>query len=204
MAEYFGSDHAVAVQKSLRSRMDEFARTPVLANGGRLLNILDPDDYGWKNVYRDAMRDGFVALTMVDRDATLATAREVFGGGSEFPFWETFTGSPADVQSMCDAVCSTIDLPRGWEVTAETHPAAKTIEACQELNAAAGVMPAPHYYMAGYDVPGMSVCLWDTDGALAATANGTMRYHPEGPLAGWFFAGGVSVDPAHRRMGLGT
>jgi hypothetical protein len=31
-----------------------------------------------------------------------------------------------------------------------------------------------------------------------------MRFHPQGPLAGWLFARGVSVDPKHRRRWLGS
>ena len=39
---------------------------------------------------------------------------------------------------------------------------------------------------------------------MMMSLSGTMRYHPEGPMAGWLFAGGVSVDARHRRRGLGA
>jgi predicted acetyltransferase len=31
-----------------------------------------------------------------------------------------------------------------------------------------------------------------------------MRYHADGPLSGWLFAGAISVNPDHRRKGLGV
>jgi hypothetical protein len=36
-----------ALQRRLLDRRDEIAANPILANGGRLLNILDPDECGW-------------------------------------------------------------------------------------------------------------------------------------------------------------
>jgi len=31
-----------------------------------------------------------------------------------------------------------------------------------------------------------------------------MRYHPDGPLSGWLFAGSVSVSPDYLKCGLGS
>lgn len=43
MTEYFGSPNQIAVQKRLCEIHSQFAATPYLSNGGRILNILDPD-----------------------------------------------------------------------------------------------------------------------------------------------------------------
>ena len=58
MANYFGDDHIVALQKAIRVRSNILAEQPLLASGGRILNILDPDAYGWDKVRADAERDG--------------------------------------------------------------------------------------------------------------------------------------------------
>ena len=86
MGEYVGSEHLVALQKSLRARREEFASAPLLSNGGRIMNVLDPDAYGWENVRRDAERDGFVGLTMVNQDRTLTQLASLFDGEAEFPY----------------------------------------------------------------------------------------------------------------------
>ena len=64
--------------------------------------------------------------------------------------------------------------------------------------------PSPAYYLRGDEIPSMLTCLFDEDGKMAACASGTMRYHPKSKLAGWMFAGGVSVSPNHRRKQLGS
>ena len=52
-------------------------------------------------------------------------------------------------------------------------------------------------------MPILTVCISDGSGALAATASAAYRYHPGSRLAGYLFAGMVSVSPAQRRRGLG-
>lgn len=204
MPEYFGDADKVALQQAIRARKTLFASEPALANGGRFMNILDPDAYGWDRVRALAEEDGLVVLTMVEREPTLDKLRGMLGPEIDLPCWEVFTGAAELVITRCAAVLSNLTLPEGWTVTGEAHPNEETIEHCQALNQATGVVPAPAYYLRGHDVPGFLTCIWTDAGALAACASGTMRYHADGLLGGWFFAGGVSVDPNHRRLGLGT
>ena len=177
---------------------------PLLANGGRFMNVLDPAAYGWERVRALAEEDGLIVLTLVEREPTLAALEEIFGPGGDFPCWEAFTGTADTVAATCAGELASRPLPAGWTITGESHPGEDTIGTSQALNQATGVVPAPAYYLRGHEVPGLLTCLWTESGALAACASGTMRYHPQGPLGGWFFAGGVSVDPAFRRMGLGS
>lgn len=204
MSEFMGDDHSVALQRSILARAREIAANPLLANGGRILNILDPELYGWNNVRKDAERDGFVGLTMVDRDGTFSKLGEVFGEGETIPCWECFTGTPEDVLPVCAKIISAIALPDDWTVSGQTHPDDRSIHDVQELNNLTGVAPTPAYFLRGALVPSMLTCIRDKNGDLAASASGTMRYHPDGPLGGWFFAGAVSVSPDHRCRGLGS
>lgn len=71
------------------------------------------------------------------------------------------------------------------------------------MNTQTDVAPAPVYYLRGDHLPSMLTCIYDAAGRLAACASESMRYHPEGPLSGWIFAGGVSVSPDRRRKALG-
>jgi len=203
MAEYFGDDHIVALQKAIRARAEIFAKQPLLANGGRILNILDPDTYGWDNVRADAERDGFIGLTMVNRDKTLARLAKEFGSDMDFPYWEAFTGSPLNVVPTCEKIVTDYALPDGWTLTSLTHPDEVTIDQSQQLNQATSVAPTPAYYLRGDYLPSVLTCLRDAQNTLIACSSATMRYHPDGPLSGWLFAGAVSVSPDHRRKGLG-
>lgn len=204
MGEFMGNAEAVAVQRALAARHDAIAADPRLANGGRILNILDPDAYGWDGVRDSAFADGYVALTMVEKAKTFARIGEVFGDTVETPFWEAFVGTPDQVLPICRELVAKIEIPEGWRLETTTSPDQDTIRAVQTLNAETGVSPAPAYFMRGDTVPGLLACLYDEDGNLAASAATTMRYHADGRLGGWVFAGGVSVSPAHQRRQLGA
>ena len=145
-----------------------------------------------------------VRLTMVDREPTLRKLSKIFGGTVEFPYWQVFTGQPANVLAKSAFVLSETPLSEGWRVQSYTHPDEATIAQSQALNSKAGVAPAPAYYLRGHVIPSTLCCIYDTSGCMAACASGTMRYHPYSTLAGWMFAGGVSVHPDHRRKGLGA
>ena len=95
-------------------------------------------------------------------------------------------------------------MPDGLQVESHAHPSDDLIQASQVLNENMGVAPSPAYYLRGHDVPSMLTCVHDANGEMAACASASMRYHRDGPLAGWLFAGGVSVHPNHRRLGLGS
>jgi GNAT superfamily N-acetyltransferase len=204
MAEYFGDDHIIALQKEIRARARVISNEPLLSNGGRIINILDPDAYGWDNVRTDAKRYGFIGLTMVDRDKTLARLAREFGPEISTPYWDAFKGAPDEVLSACEKALADFTLSDGWTLTNLTHPEDETIDQSQQLNQASGVAPTPAYYLRGDYMPSMLTCLHDAQGTLAACASATMRYHPDGPLSGWLFAGAVSVRPEHRRKGLGA
>lgn len=203
MADYVGTESVIAVQKALRARSAEFERQPLLSNGGRVLNVLDADAYGWDRVRAEAQTYGIVGLTKVARDATFARLAREFGTGLDCPHWDIFTGTADTVSATCRAVVSSYDLPGGWRLIHETMPDDRLITATQRVNLAAGVMPPPAYFLRSDYKPSMLTALTDETGAVVACASGNMRYHPEGPMAGGLFAGGVSVAEAHRRKGLG-
>jgi len=204
MAEYFGDDHIVAVQKTIRTRKKIYDNEPFLSNGGRILNVLDPDAYGWDKIHADVERNGLIGFTLVDRDKTLARSAKEFGPDIETPYWQAFTGAPEYVAPICEKIVSDYDLPKGWTLISLTHPDEDAIDQFQRLNQATGVAPLPAYYLRGEYIPSALTCLRDAQNTLVAGASAVMRYHPDGPLAGWLFAGSVSVDPAHRRKGLGV
>ena len=204
MTEFVGTETFIALQKSLLARHAEFACNPVLSNGGRIMNILDPEAYGWENIRAVAEQDRFVGLTMVDRDSTLTRLQGLFGETAEFPYWQVFTGMAHSVVPACTSIVDAASLAEGWRLESHTHPDEATIAAVQALNAAVGVAPAPAYYLRGEALPSALTCLYDHTDRMVACAIGTMRYHPQSKLAGWMFAGSVSVHPDHRRKRLGT
>ena len=204
MSEYFGDAHAVALQRSIRERIGEISLNPLLANGGRVLNVLDPDACGWDFVRQEFDQNQVVALTMVDKKATLARLAAEFDGAAQFPCWDVFTGTAEEVVPVCEALAERMSPPEGWTVTHDMRPGDDLIHTCQLLNADADVTPLPAYYLKGEHIPAMLTCVWRNDGKLVACASASMRYHPEGPLSGYIFAGGVSVREKDRRRGLGS
>lgn len=203
MGDYLGDAEMIALQRAIRNRLDEISANPLLANGGRVLNILDPDTFGWDQVKRVAARDGVIALTMVDRDKTLSRLADEFGPDAQFPYWEAFTGTPDQVLPPCREIVTNCMLPSGWTIRHETKPDDFSVDQAQRLNSQTGVAPVPAYYLKGEHVPAILTCLWDETGELAGCASATMRYHPESPMSGWLFAGSVSIAPKHRGKGLG-
>lgn len=204
MAEYLGEDDLVALQNSIRARQGEIAGNPLLANGGRMVNVLDPESLGWDKVKAEVASGGAVALMMVDLQSCMAQAQREFGDQASYPYWEAFAATPDQMGSACRPLISQRSLPTGWHISSQTLPDDETIDRSQVLNQQAGVAPLPGYYLAGRDVPSMLPCLWDESGQLAACASASMRYHPEGRLVGWLLAGGVLVADRHRRKGLGA
>lgn len=203
MATGDNSDQFKAVQDDLKSRRGEFTRNPLISNGGRILNILDPDAYGWDNVKAEVERYGFASLTMVETESSLAKLAEIYGDKAEFPTWQVFVGKAAEVESSCAALLEGKVLPKGFTLFSSTSPDAELIEAVQTLNAETGVAPAPAYYLAGAHYPSMITGLYSDTGRLIGCAHGSMRYHAESRFAGWLFAGSVSVHPDFQRRGFG-
>ena len=161
MGEYVGSESGVALQKALRQRGAEIAASPLLSNGGRILNVLDPEAYGWDNVRKLARSDGFVGLTMVDRDQTLSQLETLFGSEAEFPYWQVFKGDPESILPSCRQVLDGYEVPSGWRIESYTHPSEQVIDISQQLNLDAGVAPSPAYYMRGEEIPSLLTCVYD-------------------------------------------
>ena len=116
------------VTKSHTGTQRYYCRATALSNGGRILNVLDPEAYGWDNVRADAERDGFISLTMVDRDKTLGTIGKGIRRRYGFPVLEAFTGSPQDVVRTCKEIVSAYTLPDGWTLSSLTLPDEETID----------------------------------------------------------------------------
>lgn len=202
------SDTGVDIQESIQRRLwemkEEIAADPRLANGGRFLNIIEPDAYGWENIRADAERDRIIVLAAVPRDATLDRIAEVFGAQVDAPCWACFFGTAENISPVCAEIVRSAPLPAGWRSESHLSPPPKTIADVQELNAATGVAPSPEFYMRGEAVPHLTTCIWDRYGGLAACATASYRYHSESRLGDTVFAGSVSVENAYRRHGLGT
>ncbi|MEP2027952.1 MAG: GNAT family N-acetyltransferase [Paracoccaceae bacterium] len=204
MSGFFGSPAQIAVQRRLFENHAEIAASPYLSNGGRILNILDPDALGWDIVRSYIKRDLFVGLTAVPLDKTLAKLRTLFGEHAEYPYWNVFLGKAPHVITTCEAVIGVNALPEGWRAETLNVPGDHVIDAMRVLNAETGVMPTPTYYLRSEVFPSLTTCVWSDSGALAACANATMRYHPKSRFANTLFAGGVSVAPEFRKRGLGA
>ena len=204
MQEFVGDAHSVALQKSLMHRHTDIAHQPHLSNGGRILNVIDPDGFGWDNLRQVAMRDGFVALAMVDHATCQERLHAEFGSTVTAPSWGVFKGAAPQVLAQCEQLIAAKPLPKGWRLTVQTHLDDATIGACQDLHELAQVSAFPAYYMRGDAVRCCTACIWDDAGALAACALAWMRFHGKSRFANWLYAGAVAVHPAHRRRGLGT
>ena len=179
-------------------------KNPLIANGGSISNILDTDAYGWDRIRAEVDRDGLLGLTLVDHDATMERLQQEFGDSAAFPFWNAYTGAPDTILPACTVILDHVALSPGWQIVSETHPDDGAIEETQHLNQLCDVAPMPAYFMRGDTPPAMVSAIRSETGLMIACATGAMRYHPDGPLAGWMFAGSVSVHPDHRRMGLGV
>ncbi|MEM9700642.1 MAG: GNAT family N-acetyltransferase [Pseudomonadota bacterium] len=200
--EFTGSEVHRNIQRRLLARHAEIAADPVLGNGGRVLNILDPDDFGWDRVVAEVEQDRFVALAAIGRATIFNRIRAVFGPEVEVPSWDVFLGATDAVRKRCATLANA--LPDGWDVSSHAQPDPATIGAVQELNAECGVAPMPAWYMRGDVVPQITTCIRTAEGALAACALVSDRYHADGPLAGTVFLGSVSVSPDYRWQGLGV
>ena len=147
MTGFFGSPSQIAVQKRLFETHSEIAASPYLSNGGRILNILDPDALGWDQVRILAERDLFVGLTAVPLQETLRKLREIFGPDTEFPYWHAFLGDASTVIGACNTVIASNELPEGWRAETVSVPDDDMINAMRALNSETGVLPTPTYYL---------------------------------------------------------
>lgn len=200
--EFTGSEVHQNIQRRLLARHSEIAADPALGNGGRILNVLDPEAFGWDRLVAEVKQDRFVALANMDRATIYDQIRAVFGAGVEVPSWDVFLGGANAVSQRCATLTDV--LPDGWTFSSYAKPDPTTIGAVQELNSICGVAPMPAWYMRGDVVPQITTCIQTAEGTLAACALVSDRYHVDGPLAGTAFLGSVTVSPDHREKGLGV
>ena len=203
MAEYTGTENQTAVQKRLRDRQPWIAATPGVANGGRILHFVDPDGIGWDTVSKLAHEDRLAGFPSVPRDETVRAIKSRLGPEWRTPVWDVFLGTPEKVLPACEEIIAATPLPEGWHSASYETPDGDQIEAVQALNDATGVSPYPAYYSRSEALPVVTTCIFDGSGVLVATASAAYRYHCESRLAGYLFAGMVSVSSDHRRKGLG-
>lgn len=203
MPEYSGTEFQIAVQKRMRARADWIRSRPDIANGGRLMNFLDPETTGWDRIREFLAEDGVVAITAMNRDGALDLLRGLFPEGYDFGAYDIYLGEAADILAACRAILAAQPLPAGWRAAVLDNPDDEELEAIQALNAATGVAPHPAFYARSEAVPSFTSCIWDETGRLVATASVTARYHPASRLAGHVFKGSTSVDPAFRGRSLG-
>lgn len=203
MAEFVGKENHIELQKRLRDRQPWIRETPGVANGGRLLHIVDPQIVGWDKIRELAEEDELVGFPGVAAQAAIAMIRKELGAHWHTPAWMGFVGTPDDVLPACDRVIGDVALPAGWRVDSFDVADDAQLAAIQDLNAQTGVSPYPAYYSRSEAVPVVTVCIFDAAGGLVATASAADRYHPQSRLAGCTFAGMVSVSPSHQGRGLG-
>lgn len=201
--EFSGSDNQVRVQKQIRDRQPWIARTPGVANGGRLLHFVEPEAVGWDRVRELANEDRLAGFPAVRGAETIAAIHQHLGPHWKTPAWDVFLGAAERVVPHCRDLIASIGLPAGWRIEPYERPTDDQIRAVQALNVETGVSPYPAYYSRGDAVPTVTLCILDARGELVATAGAAFRYHAECRLAGTLFAGMVSVSPSHRGKGLG-
>jgi len=63
MAEFYGTDLQIAIQKKMRDRHAWIESTPEIANGGRVLNFIEPEKIGWKRIRELFAEDQVISFT---------------------------------------------------------------------------------------------------------------------------------------------
>ena len=203
MPEFVGSDSSIALQKRLRARQPDIARSADLANGARILHVVAPEVTGWARVRALEEEDGLLGFPLVAEVSTTRDLKAHLGPDWSLHVWHALTGPADRVLQSCKAVIDAVTLPKDWQANMQVRPSEEEIAEIQALNAETGVAPYPAYYTRSEALPVLTACLRDETGALVATASVADRYHPEGRLAGHVFAGMVSVADRCRGQGLG-
>ena len=203
MPDFVGSDNSIALQERLRARQPEIARSPDLANGARILHVVEPAVTGWSRVKAFAEEDELLGFPLVAERPITRDLQANLGSDWSLHVWHALTGPAERVLQSCKAVIDAVTLPEGWQTCMHERPNEDEIGEIQALNAETGVAPYPAYYTRSEALPVLTACLRDESGALVATASVADRYHPEGRLAGHVFAGMVSVSDRCRGKGLG-
>lgn len=204
MAEFWGDKATVERQKRLLARKDIMARSPWLANGGRLLVVSDPAPEAWPEFSAMVEEDGVVAMVLMRQDEVDAWAARHLGPSWEVHSWDAFMGDAERIVPASEGVIEARHLPKGWLARAVRVPDDEEIARMQALNALCGVSSAPGFAFRGDLVPALSVLIEDEDRRLMATAFASCMFHPESAFGDTAFIGLVSVDPEARGLGLGV
>ena len=203
MAEYYGTELQVAIQAKMRERQAWIEKTPEIANGGRVLNFLEPEKTGWERIQELFAEDRVVSFTAQPLDTMMPILRDFFGTGCQYPYWNVFVGDAQTVVEASKSVVADVRVPSGWKLQSLERPTDDQISAVQQLNIATGIAPYPAFYSRGEIVPCPTTCLWNDGGALVGTASANCRYHRDSRFSGHVFEGSVSVAEECRGMGLG-
>lgn len=203
MAEFHGTDLQIAIQKRMQGRQAWIERTPEVANGGRVLNFVEPEKIGWETIRDLFAEDHVISFTAQPLATMMPVLRQTFGDNCQYPYWNVFTGDVQRVLEACKAVIADVPTPTGWRLRSLETPTDGQISEVQKLNEATGIAPYPAFYSRGEAVPCLTTCLWNEQGKMVATASANFRYHPNSRFSGHIFEGSVSVAEECRGMGLG-
>jgi len=203
MAEYCGTELQVAIQARMRERQAWIEKTPEIANGGRVLNFLEPEKTGWERIHELFAEDRVLSFTAQCLDTTMPVLRDTFGAACKYPYWNVFFGDAQTAVDASQSVLADVRVPAGWKLQSLERPTDEQISAVQQLNMATGIAPYPAFYSRGEAVPCLTTCLWNDEGSLVGTASANCRYHRDSRLSGHIFEGSVSVAQECRGMGLG-
>ena len=203
MAEFYGTDIQIAIQRRMRERHDWIERTPDIANGGRVLNFVEPEKTGWDRIRELFAEDHVISFTAQPLATTMPYLKATFGDNCQYPYWNVFIGNVQRVLEACNAVVADVSTPVGWQLQSLETPTDDQISEVQKLNLATGIAPYPAFYTRGEAVPCLTTCLWNEQGNMVATASANFRYHANSRFSGHIFEGSVSVAEECRGMGLG-
>lgn len=203
MAEYYGTELQVAIQVKMRERQAWIEKTPEIANGGRVINFLEPEKTGWERIKELFAEDRVISFTAQPLETIMPVLRDTFGTDCQYPFWNVFFGDAQIVVDASKSVVADVRVPSGWMLQSLERPTDDQISAIQRLNTSTGIAPYPAFYSRGEAVPCLTTCLWNGEGSLVGTASANCRYHRNSRFSGYVFEGSVSVAEECRGMGLG-
>lgn len=191
-----------STEELLRRDKDMIADTPGLANGGIALAVVEPESVGWPEIARLLDEYGFIAFAGADKERLITEIRARFGDEGDLPYWDAFTANAPEALPICEKIIESSDKALIFQ--SSRVPNADEIDDVIRLNREVGVSPLPAWYMRGEGPPSLTGWIRSADGRMIACANGSMRYHPDGRMAGTFYVGSVSVARSERGIGLGT
>lgn len=113
MPDFMGNAFQIEVQKRMLARHEWIKTQPDVANGGRVMNFLEPAQTGWDVVGRYLAQDGVVALNAQMRDSIARQVRGIFGAAYDYPTWDVYLGAKDQVLAVCRAHLAATPVPEG-------------------------------------------------------------------------------------------